>query len=73
MLEDREDLKSLVTNALLTADGFGKVVIEVKDLDGTIMLKGVVESEEDRSSIEALVKEQTGVVDVINDLRVSTL
>lgn len=73
MSTDQSDLKSQLATALLTAEDLGHVIIEIKDRRGIIRLKGVVESEQDRLSVEALAKGQTGVIDVINELRVSGL
>jgi osmotically-inducible protein OsmY len=67
------DLKSEFATALLTAEDIGQVIIEIGDLNGTIKLKGVVETEEDKLSVEALAKGQEGVISVINELRVSGL
>lgn len=73
MTRANNDLKSQLMNALLTANGIGKLSIEIRETDGTVTLIGVVESEEDRFEIEALAKEQLGVVDVINELKVKGL
>jgi osmotically-inducible protein OsmY len=60
-----------MATAFLTAADLGQAVIEIKDLDGTILLIGVVESEEDRLKVEALAKVQEGVEEVISELRVA--
>jgi osmotically-inducible protein OsmY len=68
---NQSDLKSQFATALLTAEDIGQVIIEIGNLGGTIKLKGVVETEEDKLSVEALAKGQEGVIAVINELRVS--
>jgi osmotically-inducible protein OsmY len=73
MSTEQCDLESQMATALLTADDLGQAVIEIKDLDGTILLMGVVETEEDRLKVEALAKVQEGVEEVISELRVAGL
>ena len=73
MADDQVDPKCLVAEAILKADNIGGAAIEVEDLDGTITLKGTVESERDSLTAEALAQEQEGVIQVINELKVSDL
>jgi osmotically-inducible protein OsmY len=63
-------VEDLVSAALLTNDRLGRAVIEVKGVNGVITLRGTIESEQHRSAAEVLVREQEGVVQVINKLRV---
>jgi osmotically-inducible protein OsmY len=62
--------EDLVFEVLLFNDRLGRAIFEVNDADGVITLKGTIESEYDRLAAEALVREQEGVVEVINDLKV---
>ena len=64
------NLEGLVSEALLFSDSLGNVVIEVRDTDGVVTLKGTVESEEDKLAVETLVRQQEGVVDIINNLHI---
>ena len=63
------NLVCLVSEAILISDTLGHAVIEVKDEDGVVTLKGTVESEQDKFAAEELVRHQEGVVDVVNNLR----
>ncbi|HLF26691.1 MAG TPA: BON domain-containing protein [Anaerolineae bacterium] len=60
-----------VIAALLEDPRAGKGLIEVRNERGTITLSGLVPRPEDRSGVEQIVRQQTGVVAVINDLRVT--
>ena len=71
MSGDRNDLVTLVTEALLLADIIGKAVIEVRELEGVITLKGTVLSLEAKVFAETIAQEQDGVVKVVNQLVVS--
>jgi osmotically-inducible protein OsmY len=70
MSSHQNDLKSQVASILLTASDLGRALIELEDQDGTVTLKGRVESEQDRLTIETLTQEQEGVKQVINRLEV---
>lgn len=70
MSRSENNSEELVSQALLTTDNMSQAVIEIEHNDGVITLKGTVEFEEDRLAAEALAREQEGVVDVINRLRV---
>lgn len=63
------NLECLVSEAILIADTLGSVVIEVRDDDGVVTLKGTVESEQDKVVAEDLARHQEGVLDVVNNLR----
>jgi osmotically-inducible protein OsmY len=63
------NLECLVSEAILIADTLGSAVIEVKDDDGVVTLKGTVESEQDKIVAEDLARHQEGVLDVVNNLR----
>ena len=62
-------LECLVSEAILISDTLGRAVIEVKDDDGIVTLKGTVEFEQDKLFAEELARHQEGVVDVVNNLR----
>jgi len=64
------DLECLVSEVLLISDTLGKAVIEVKDNDGIVTLKGTVESEQDKLAAEELARQQQGIVDVVNKLHI---
>jgi osmotically-inducible protein OsmY len=64
------NLEELVSEVLLITDTIRQAVIEIKDDEGIITLKGTVESEQDRVAAEALTRQQAGVVDVINNLHI---
>ena len=70
MSRSESNLEELVSEVLLITDHISQAVIEIKHDDGIIMLKGTVESEQDRLAAEDLARQQEGVVDVINRLRV---
>ena len=70
MLKVDFDLECLVSEALLISDTLGNAVIEVKDNDGIVTLRGTVESEQDKLVAEALARQQEGVVDIVNNLHV---
>jgi osmotically-inducible protein OsmY len=65
------DLASVVTAALLTAETLGRAVIEVNELDGIVTLRGIVASLEAKTTAESITIEQEGVVQVVNQLTVS--
>jgi osmotically-inducible protein OsmY len=65
------ELASVVTQALLAAETLGRAVFEVDELDGIVTLKGIVSSLEAKIIAEAITLEQEGVVQVVNQLRVS--
>ncbi len=71
MSGSESDLKELVCEAILITNRIGQAVIEIKDDEGIITLKGTVESEQDKLAAEVLARQQEGVVDVINSLHVS--
>jgi len=64
------DLECLVSEVLLISDTLGNAVIEVKDNDGIVTLKGTVESEQDKLAAEELARQQQGIVDVVNKLHI---
>jgi len=70
MARSESDLEELVSEVLLITDTIRQAVIEIKDDEGVITLKGTVESEQDRVAAEALTRQQAGVVDVINNLHI---
>lgn len=70
MSRGESDLEELVSEALLITDNMGKAVIEIVHDDGVITLKGTVETEQDRVAAEDLARQQEGVVEVINRLRI---
>ena len=71
MSRDESDLEELVSEALLITDNIRQaVIIEIEHDDGVITLKGTVETEQDRVAAEALARQQEGVLEVINRLRI---
>jgi osmotically-inducible protein OsmY len=62
------NLEELVCEAILITNTISQAVIEIKEEEGIITLKGTVESEQDKLAAEVLVRQQEGVVDVINNL-----
>jgi osmotically-inducible protein OsmY len=70
MARSEYNLEELVSEVLLITDTIRQAVIEIKDDEGIITLKGTVESEQDRVAAEALTRQQAGVVDVINNLHI---
>jgi osmotically-inducible protein OsmY len=70
MSRSESKVEELVCEAILITNNISQAVIEIKDDDGIITLKGTVESEQDKLAAEALARQQEGVVDVINRLRV---
>ena len=70
MSGNESNLDDLVYVALLTAHDIRHAVIEIKNAQGTVTLKGTVQSEQEKIAAEVLVRQQEGVVEVINQLRV---
>jgi hyperosmotically inducible protein len=66
-------IKSRVGTALSGDDDVRRVNIDVDVLDGVVTLSGVVHNESERSEAERLAREQEGVRDVKNDLKVEQL
>jgi osmotically-inducible protein OsmY len=71
MPKERKDVGSLVAVSLLKSEFLGRAEIEVEESDGIVKLIGIVLSREDKDTIEALVRNQEGVLEVINNLVVS--
>lgn len=71
MVDGNSDPVSMIAQALLTHDSIGHAQIVVDELEGTITLKGIVETEQDKFIAESLAHEHAGMVQVINKLRVS--
>jgi osmotically-inducible protein OsmY len=72
MAESAISVKQRVSEALLVSNRIGRAIIEVEDAGGIVTLRGMIESERDRLAAEALTRQQQGVIDVINDLEVSS-
>ncbi len=72
MSSDGNDLETQLTNVLLTTDSIGQAVIEVEESEGTVTLIGSVESESNKFAVEALVRQQDGVTEVINNLAIAS-
>jgi osmotically-inducible protein OsmY len=71
MLRSARNIEELVSEAILITGNMGQAVIEIIiEEGGVIILRGTVESEQDRGAAEALARQQEGVVDVINRLRI---
>ena len=73
MSSEQSDRESQVAKTLLSASSLGHAMFEVEFSGSTITLRGTVETEQARSIAEALVQEQMGVVEVINELKISEL
>ena len=71
MTDKERDLESLIAESLLLADSIGHAVIQVEEIEGTITLKGMVESEQDRLNAEALAQALDGVQQVVNKLKIA--
>lgn len=72
MVRSGSILECIVSEALLTTDRISQAIFEVEDMNGIITLKGTVASLQDRLTAEVLVRQQSGVVDVINNLWVTS-
>jgi osmotically-inducible protein OsmY len=60
MMNGPNDLVTVVTAALLAAETLGRAVIEVKELDGIVTLKGIVSSLEAKVIAESITLKQEG-------------
>ena len=67
------NVRQRVSEVLLVSKRIGSAIIEVEDAGGVITLRGTIQSEKDRLAAEALTRQQQGVVDVINNLEVSSV
>lgn len=70
MSRNENNVEDQLSGTLLSTDNIRQAILEIQDADGIITLRGTVESEQDRLTVETLVRRQDGVVDVINNLRV---
>jgi osmotically-inducible protein OsmY len=70
MARNESNVEELVCEAILITNSISQAVIEIKDDEGIITLKGTVESEQDKLTAETLARQQEGVVDVINRLHI---
>jgi osmotically-inducible protein OsmY len=61
-----------VSEALLISSRIGSAIIEVEDAGGIVTLNGTIKSERDRLAAEAITRQQSGVVDVINNLQIAS-
>jgi osmotically-inducible protein OsmY len=66
--DEQKDLRTLIATAILGDTRLGQAVIEVEDQDGTVTLRGIATTEEDKKLAEDIVYRQEGVVSVINKL-----
>jgi osmotically-inducible protein OsmY len=64
------DIAERVTESLANYPQTAQHAIEVIDEDGLVTLRGVVASEEDRTTAEEIASAQGGVMDVVNELKV---
>lgn len=67
---NENDLELLVSEALLLTESIGSAEFEVEEDGGTIILKGIVSSEEESRIAEAVARQQPGVVNVINEIKI---
>ena len=70
MSKSESHLEELVCEALLKTDTISQAVLQVNAQEGIITLKGTVESEQDKLTVEDLARQHEGVVDVVNHLQV---
>lgn len=68
MSSNEHNVEDLVCEALLMTNAISQAVIQVEHHEGVITLKGTVESEKDKLAVEALARQQEGIVEVINKL-----
>lgn len=73
MPEERVDVGSVVAASFLKSEYIGRAEIEIEESDGTVKLSGIVSSLADKDTIEALVRNQEGVFQVINNIVVYDL
>jgi len=64
------NLGQRVTNALLEDPRTKETVFEVVNDRGIVTLTGTVDSDETRQAAEEIARQQTGVVSVVNELKV---
>jgi len=70
MSGNENNVDDLVYEALLATHDIHHAVIEVVQKEGIVTLKGTVQFEKEKVAAEVLVRQQEGVVEVINQLRV---
>jgi osmotically-inducible protein OsmY len=63
-------VEDLVSGILLSDNRIGSAIIEVQGANGIITLRGTIDSVDSKLAAEELVRQQEGVVVVINKLRV---
>ena len=64
------DVGQRVANALLEDPRTKENVIEVANERGIVTLTGTVDSDETRQAAEEIARQQTGVISVVNELKV---
>ena len=70
MSGNENNIEDLVCEALLMTHHMRQAIIEIEHNEGIITLKGTVQSKKDKLTAEALARQQEGIVDVINKLRI---
>lgn len=68
-MERYNDLTTQIAAAILTNNDIGQAVIEVEHRDGSIILRGLTATPEDRVEAENIASIQAGGVEVINELK----
>jgi osmotically-inducible protein OsmY len=72
MLQNGKDLGSVVAVSLLKSQYIGRADFEVEESGGIVTINGVVASQESKEFIDALARDQEGVIRVINNLTISS-
>jgi osmotically-inducible protein OsmY len=72
MLHKGKDVGAQVAVSLLKSPYIGRADFEVEELGGIVTIKGVVSSQESKDYIDALARDQEGVVRLINNLTISS-
>jgi osmotically-inducible protein OsmY len=65
------DLLGTIESALMNDPRTHNAVIEVDNRNGIVTLSGVVDSPQTSAAAEEVVSQQSGVVKVVNQLRIS--
>lgn len=70
MLNHLNDLAYQVIKVIYSSNQFAHACIDVKECQGRITLLGIVETEEDRMIAERRTRAMSGVVEVVNKIRI---
>ncbi len=72
MSDTDADVIRRVTHALLSDPRTAEAGVDVRSNGGVVTLFGAVPSREARQTVEAIARQQTGVVAVVNELAILT-